>query len=557
MDKIGLVFLTLVNLILARNTPRVKTLLGVVEGTVERTYTGTPYFQFEGVPYAAPPVGRLRYENPRDPQKWNGVLNATRKIVCLQYNHFSKDANDNYAITGDEDCLYYNLYTPTLDQSANLDVIIHIHGGAFMFGSGVSWRPNFILNRPVVFVTFNYRLGPLGFLSTEDDVLPGNLGLRDQQQAIKWIKKNVKYFGGNPNFITLHGLSAGGASVQFHCLLPGSKGLFHRAIAESGTALNNWVLMEEPLEHATRLASLVDCPTSDSSQLKSCMKSKPAKLIVENVKRFQPFLYNPFSPWGIVVDGEWASEPVVPDHPLNLLIERKIHDVPLLMSYTTSEGLYPAAEFYAKTSYLERIDTEWDELMPHILMYNYTVDHRIINRVSQEIRSEYLGSEPVNRCTFSQLVKVVSDHCFVADIEKGLRLHSAGIKSPVWSYEYNYRASIGAFDMFSNTTKNLGVAHADDTILIMGHEPLTTPNDVAVSNLLLDMTLSFIAKGSPNISKNWKPVSKNVRHPLNVLRINSYDELRPLQRRYIGNRPFWDSLPFEENERLLNITLGF
>lgn len=147
-------------------------------------------------------------------------------------------------ILGTEDCLYVNIYTPKIH--AKLDVIVYIHGGAFMFGSGAIYQPHILLDKNVVYVTLNYRLGPLGraicnlrrerdkflwnwisgFLSTEDDVSPGNNGLKDQILALKWVKENIQYFGGNPNSITITGTSAGGASVHFHTLTKESRGIY-------------------------------------------------------------------------------------------------------------------------------------------------------------------------------------------------------------------------------------------------------------------------------------------------------------------------------------------
>lgn len=125
---------------------------------------------------------------------------------------------------GEEDCLHLNIYTPRIDQKARLNVIIFVHGGAFMFNHGTSYGSKIILDRDIVYVTFNYRLGPLGFLSTEDTVVPGNNGIRDQILALRWIKDNIVYFGGNPESITVTGMSAGGASVQLYYISPLTKG---------------------------------------------------------------------------------------------------------------------------------------------------------------------------------------------------------------------------------------------------------------------------------------------------------------------------------------------
>jgi bile salt-stimulated lipase len=179
-------------------------------------------------------------------------------------------------------------------------------------------------------------------LSTENDVVPGNNGIKDQILALQWIQNNVEYFGGNPDSVTISGMSAGGASVHIHYLSPRSKGLFHRGISQSGTALCPWVLMENPLDKTKRIASKLGCPSGETSEMVDCLRQKPAEEIVSCVKEFLYWLYNPFSPFGVVVDS-WSSDPVLPDHPYTLLKKGQVSDLPWIASLTNFEGMYPAS----------------------------------------------------------------------------------------------------------------------------------------------------------------------------------------------------------------------
>lgn len=149
------------------------------------------------------------------------VWKANTVHTCLQYSHENGGAA---AVKGNEDCLYLNIYRPNDQSLNNMDVIFYIHGGAFMFNNGGSNQPIYLLDKDVVLISINYRLGPLGFLSLEDKVLPGNNGLKDQALALKWVKANIHYFGGNPNSITITGMSAGSASVHLHTLSPSTTG---------------------------------------------------------------------------------------------------------------------------------------------------------------------------------------------------------------------------------------------------------------------------------------------------------------------------------------------
>ncbi|KAK9746893.1 Carboxylesterase family [Popillia japonica] len=217
--------------IFAENSPPVVEIYtGLLQGTHKTSYNGNTFSAFEGVPFARSPVGELRFEGqpPKKPYNWTGTWIADANHLCIQ----SFVGVKTLEVAGEEDCLYLNVYVPRVEpnSSDNLNVIVHIHGGAFMLGSGHFYAgPSYLMDKNVILVTINYRLGPFGFLSTEDEIQPGNNGLKDQVQSLKWIQKSIKYFGGNPDSVTLTGLSAGGASVHYHYFSPLSKGLFYRA----------------------------------------------------------------------------------------------------------------------------------------------------------------------------------------------------------------------------------------------------------------------------------------------------------------------------------------
>uniref|UniRef100_A0A8C4R065 Carboxylic ester hydrolase n=1 Tax=Eptatretus burgeri TaxID=7764 RepID=A0A8C4R065_EPTBU len=196
---------------------------------------------------------------------------------------------------GSEDCLYLDLWVPQSGSqvSKNLPVMVWIYGGAFLFGSGKG--PNLLNNYlydgeeiasrgKVIVVNFNYRLGPLGFLSTNDTNAPGNYGLWDQHMALTWVKENIAAFGGDPDNICIFGESAGGASAHLQMLSPHSKGLFKRVISQSGSALNPWLLQTTPRHWAEEVAKSVGCPTEDSAALINCLRITDPNAIVMAIK---------------------------------------------------------------------------------------------------------------------------------------------------------------------------------------------------------------------------------------------------------------------------------
>ena len=202
--------------------------------------------EFLGVPFAAAPTGERRWLPPAPPELWSGVRDALTAGAASYQDQF-----DMMPDTGpfpieepqDEDCLFLNLWTP--DLAGSRPVMVWIHGGAFAIGSGSQWLYNGreLCRRDVVLVSINYRLGPFGFLHLDGPTggaIPatGNEGLLDQVAALQWVHDNIDVFGGDPNNVTIFGESAGSMSVMALLSMPASKGLFHKAIAQSGASHN-------------------------------------------------------------------------------------------------------------------------------------------------------------------------------------------------------------------------------------------------------------------------------------------------------------------------------
>ncbi|HEY6446635.1 MAG TPA: carboxylesterase family protein [Acidobacteriaceae bacterium] len=214
--------------------PEVHTQQGVVRGSVEWQHTAI----FQGIPYAAPPVADLRWRPPQAPAAWTGVRDATKPPhSCMQidWGWNTRDAHDE-----SEDCLYLNIATPSLHPAHPLPVLFWIHGGANYNGSGRYAAGQTLTQHGVVLVSINYRLGIFGFLAlpqlTAESLhhSSGNYALLDQIAALRWVRDNIAQFGGNPRNVSIAGQSAGAIDVGMLLTTPGSRGLFEKAIDESG-----------------------------------------------------------------------------------------------------------------------------------------------------------------------------------------------------------------------------------------------------------------------------------------------------------------------------------
>lgn len=220
----------------------------VAEGLLAGTVGNDPTVRvFKGVPFAAPPVGALRWRPPQPLASWSGVRDATHfgssavQADTGPFGPWTKEFIFSNAVS--EDCLYLNIWTTTASKRAKLPVLVYIHGGAFTGGSGevAVYKGESLAKKGLVVVTLNYRLGALGFLAhpeltqESEHHTSGNYGLLDQVAALHWIQKNIAAFGGDPKRVTIAGQSAGAMSVHLLMLSPLAKGLFHRAIAQSGS----------------------------------------------------------------------------------------------------------------------------------------------------------------------------------------------------------------------------------------------------------------------------------------------------------------------------------
>ncbi|XP_065087801.1 venom carboxylesterase-6-like [Ochlerotatus camptorhynchus] len=507
------------------------------------------YYAFEGIPYAKAPVGDLRLAaSELNDERWDEPRDATeQRSECLQWSHFEEGEDRT---TGEEDCLFLNIYTTSLNSTEPLPTIFFIHGGAFMFGGKSFYQPDNMMKIPLVLVTINYRLGPLGFLSTEDDVIPGNFGLKDQVTALKWVRLNVEHFGGHPESITLSGYSAGSASVQLHYLSPMSRGLFKNGIGHSGSALNPWVLVENSAEKARKIAATIDCPTKPSKDMLICLRQKPARDVVQAVAPFFDFLYNPFSPLGVVIEKQSKNnpKPFLADHPYKLMQTGKFYRVPLLLSVNEAEGLYPGAEFISKQEYLNDINKNWNKLLPSILDYHTSMRNDEVRRdeISQTIRKRYLGRKMLSDNSFRDFIRIISNRLYFAGVVRSTQLMQ--VHTPIYLYYDVYKTKYAIGEYLSNSTKNYGVAHGEDVLLLFNTEwreqvPYTK-EELLVASRFVKMYEQF-ARDSVATFGSYDIPRMDKKDMVRFLEVN-YPKCEPKLSRQLSDENFWNQIDFND-----------
>jgi para-nitrobenzyl esterase len=252
--------------------------VGTAGGAV-RGLTTPAAEEFLGIPYAAPPVGRLRWRPPRPAAHWAGVRDATQFAP-----HCAQSASPFGQASTSENCLYLNVFTPPAAHASHrLPVMVWIHGGALVTGESNDYDPTKLVSNGTIVVTINYRLGALGFLAhpalaRRPGGPSGNYGLMDQQAALRWVQRNISQFGGDPRNVTIFGESAGGLSVLSQLASPRAHGLFARAIVESGA----YNLTQTPLATAEAAGEAFATSAGCASQTAACLRSLPVATILAN-----------------------------------------------------------------------------------------------------------------------------------------------------------------------------------------------------------------------------------------------------------------------------------
>ncbi|CAL1547972.1 unnamed protein product [Lymnaea stagnalis] len=445
--------------------------------------TGEAVNKFYAIPYAKPPTGQLRFEPPAAALEWTGVKDAkTPGTIC----HQKPRAHMEHARS--EDCLNLSVFSPNLNTSH--PVLVWIHGGGFHEGSQYGDGSGATLTRfGLVVIMINYRLSPFGFLSTGDDVMPGNYGMLDQVMALKWVRKYIHFFGGDPAQVTIAGESAGSHSVAFQILSPLSKGLFHRAIMESGSSLSSSAC-EKPgtlvkVKDFTRaIATSIGCGTANSSALLHCLKLVDAgRLLNASDAAEQKF--------GISFIGIPRVERkfgFLPDHPKNMISSGHFNNVDTLRGFNTGEWAFVIHDTANDGVTRQEFTRYFREYFRKSSFVNDDAIERLVERA-------YLVNETDPVKIRKSLVDALADLTYggAALLELEKTAEAAGLTTQHYFYEFSYRANNTA------TPQWMGVAHAAERQFVF-FDPTSaarTNTDKAVGAEVQRMWTNFVKFGNP------------------------------------------------------------
>lgn len=503
---------------------------GTLQGKLASTYNGTKYYSFEGIPYAKPPVGDLRFKAPQEPESWTGIRDATKPgNKCAQLNSLGKGR-----VEGSEDCLYLNVYTPVLpaDEVKNLPVVFYLHGGRLIWGYGDYYKPDFYVNQNTVLVTINYRLSVFGFLCLDTPDVPGNAGLKDTVLALKWVNKNIRNFNGDPDNITVFGESGGAANATSLLVSKMADGLFSKVICQSGNCLSDLYMIEEDnVQKARKLASLLGKDTRNKEELYDLF----AKSSVEDLLHayFSALMMQPavdirgfLLP---VVEKKFDNvEPFFDENPRVVMREKRFKNVPIMATLNSYEGAY----FVQKDKHGNVVYEDNLELfIPNFLFVKENTPKSA--EIAEKLRKFYLNDKTGDRKKVGYM-DLLSDSYFFRDII--LFVEWVAREQDVFLCRFAYSGNMSTRIMKTLGLK--GATHGDMLQYSFYRESkmkVASERDLTVVNVIVEAMCTFARTGKPNLEKyniDWRPYDSenklclNIEDDISVKSLPDYDRVQ-------------------------------
>lgn len=473
---------------------------GLLQGIHENGLT-----VYKGIPFAAPPVGELRWRAPQPPAKWDGTKQAVKFAPAPMQG-------GNPPSGKSEDCLYLNVWTPAKSVNEKIPVLVWIYGGGFSFGS--TSEPGYsgdkLAQKGVILVSIAYRVGQLGFLTHPElsaespSHSSGNYGLLDQIAALKWIQKNIAAFGGDPNKVTIFGESAGAISVSMLCASPLAKGLFHGAVSQSGGSFGPTRPVTFPGEN---MKTLKQAEAEGQTYVQKAGVSSIAELRKISADKI-PSGFGMAGGWPII-DGY-----VIPDDQYTLYEAHKYNDVPVLIGYNSDEG----ASFSPPKTPQDYIDG---------------VKKRY-GKFADDLIKAYPAGENVVLKTARDLAR---DAAFGWHTWTWAKLQSKTGKSKVYYYYFDQHP-----DYPENSPRyGYGSPHGQDVAYVFAHvdasNTQTSKSDLAISEAMATYWTNFAKYGNPNGGglPEW-PAFSNTQQVL----------------MYFNQSPYTGPVPSEESLKVLD-----
>ncbi|MCD8739348.1 carboxylesterase family protein [Mucilaginibacter roseus] len=469
------------------NNPEVETINGMVRGVSTNNYT-----IFQGIPYAKPPVGELRWKSPQPIDNWSGIKETVKPAPkCMQLA-----AGPGSKIVGSEDCLYLNITKPASANRMSLrPVIVELHGGGFHSGAGAEMdgRRLAVLG-DVVVVTINYRLGVFGYFGYPGLDGSGSFALQDQLAALKWVHDNISAFGGNPRNVTLMGQSSGAYSTGALLTSPLVKGLIHKAIIQSGSPMMSapfgtmvdglavpsvYISQQENEQYGSFMVSTTKLGCEKAADPLACLRNLPAKKLMPIHQ-------------AMIVPAYGGA--LLPQSPVKAIMKGKFNRIPIIIGNTHDEELGKASEPLDEKEFDKRLKMAFDD---------------DATKVKERYSSKrYQSFGMAWSAIVTDRVWVWPSHVAVAKIAPLAR---------VYQYEFNDPAPPQILaKAFGIEAGKKGAFHGADVVYAFPSDELLNKEQTNLSDNIIRYFSAFARNANPNVSglPEWKSSVKGEHHTL-------------------------------------------
>lgn len=418
------------------------------------------------------------FQGPLPAPTWTSEFDAVNRFVfCPQVP----------PILGQEDCLVANIFVPDTNAT-NLPVMVVVHGGAYyVLGGDLQRYTDLVATKNIIVVTFNYRLGALGFLCLGTKDIPGNAGMKDQVELLRWVNRNIASFGGNPDDVTISGCSAGGGSVDLLSLSPMTTGLFKKVITGSGSSLGPIGAQMNPLENAKVYARALNFTSVDDiDALEEFYKTAPIDTFLQLTVSFDSATSMSFSPC-VEADNGGDEERFLPDSPWSIIRNRNYTALPILYGFTDYESSLYTPDFDGISNMM---NLDFKNYLPFDLQFE---SEQQKEEVASAVKQFYFGDNPINFDNLQNYLNYFTDLTFGYPILRTINHRRESNNDAIYLFKYTFVDDNTPF-ILNSTIR--GAAHcAQESMITDQYATNATPEHLRMRDLMREVYINFITTG--------------------------------------------------------------